>query len=30
MSRVLLRAGWVALVLVSFCAAYVLLVVGGH
>jgi hypothetical protein len=30
MSRVLLRAGWVVLVLVSFCAAYVLLVVGGH
>lgn len=30
MRRILLRAGWVLLVLVSFCAVYVLLVVGGH
>jgi hypothetical protein len=28
--RILLRTGWVLLVLVSFCVAYVLLVVGGH
>jgi hypothetical protein len=28
--RILLRAGWVLLVLISFCAAYVLLVVAGH
>lgn len=29
-ARTAWRAGWVLLVLVSFCVTYVLLVAGGH